>query len=351
MVTAEKKPKPAAAPVAAPVVTNPVVPPPVVSSTPTVAPTTTPAVVPPVVPSPVVNEHAIESLKSMGFPDAEVRAALTAARGNADLAYEFLCTGIPPQMQQQQQQPQVTPSGGAGDLEQLRQHPQFNQLKQLVQTNPAALPQVLNLLGQQSPALLTAINANEESFIAMMNEPITDTPPPVPQAQQPVPGQGLPGQGGVNPQQMMSMLANMPPEQRTQMAQSMGLTPEQLQNVMQMVSMMPPDQLQQMMAQGGMPGMGGGEGGQGGVPPGAHVIRLTEEELASVNRLVALGFTQQQAAEAFMVTDRNEQLAANYLFDSMGQDDGFEGGMYGGGDDFGGEGDGGNGDDEDDMYN
>jgi UV excision repair protein RAD23 len=31
--------------------------------------------------------------------------------------------------------------GGAVDIEQLRNHPQFETLKQLVQQNPAALPQ------------------------------------------------------------------------------------------------------------------------------------------------------------------------------------------------------------------
>jgi hypothetical protein len=30
----------------------------------------------------------------MGFPEAETRAALAAAMGNPDLAYEYLLTGI-----------------------------------------------------------------------------------------------------------------------------------------------------------------------------------------------------------------------------------------------------------------
>ena len=55
----------------------------------------------------------------------------------------------------------------------------------LVQTNPGALSQVLDLIGmyilshltylltgQQSPQLLADIHANNEAFIAMMNEPI-----------------------------------------------------------------------------------------------------------------------------------------------------------------------------------
>ena len=57
---------------------------------------------------------------------------------------------------QQRSAPVATPATGASgtgvtDIEQLRQHPQFNTLKQLIQQNPAALPQVLALIGQQSP--------------------------------------------------------------------------------------------------------------------------------------------------------------------------------------------------------
>ena len=54
----------------------------------------------------------------------------------------------------------------------------------------------------------------------------------------------------------------------------------------------------------------------GADPPG--VIRLTAEEMAAVTRLEELGggrFTQQQAAEAFLSCDRNEQLAAQLLLD------------------------------------
>ena len=36
-------------------------------------------------------------------------------------------------------------------------------------------------------------------------------------------------------------------------------------------------------------GGAGGPGGPGGAPSGQHVIRLTQEEMASVDRLVELG--------------------------------------------------------------
>ena len=71
---------------------------------------------------------------------------------------------------------------------------------------------------------------------------------------------------------------------------------------------MPPEQLAQMMA-----------GASGGPPPGA--IQLTREEMDAVERLQALGFTQQQAAQAFLACDRNEMLAANMLMDGGFADD------------------------------
>lgn len=56
-----------------------------------------------------------------------------------------------------------------GPLDALRQHPQINQLRHLIQTTPEALPQVISMIGNASPDMLTAINDNREAFIAMMN--------------------------------------------------------------------------------------------------------------------------------------------------------------------------------------
>lgn len=63
---------------------------------------------------------------------------------------------------------------------------------------------------------------------------------------------------------------------------------------------------------GGLPGMGGAGGGRA-APPGA--IRVTPEELAAIERLMALGFPKHKAAEAYFACDKNEEMAANYLFE------------------------------------
>merc|ERR1719263_2759879 len=61
---------------------------------------------------------------------------------------------------------------------------------------------------------------------------------------------------------------------------------------------------------------GGGSGGQGG----PQVVRLTEEEGASVQRLAELcGVDRNMAAQAYLACEKSEEMAANFLLeDSMG---------------------------------
>jgi UV excision repair protein RAD23 len=57
------------------------------------------------------------------------------------------------------------------------------------------------------------------------------------------------------------------------------------------------------------------------LPPGAHSISVTEEERDAIERLTRLGFTQDQAIQAYFACDKNEELAANFLFDQPDDDD------------------------------
>ena len=77
---------------------------------------------------------------------------------------------------------------------------------------------------------------------------------------------------------------------------------------------------------GALPGAGaGGAGGagpgsQGGAnPPGS--IRVTAEEMEAINRLTSLGFPKHKAAEAYFACDKNEEYAANYLFETGFEED------------------------------
>jgi UV excision repair protein RAD23 len=319
------------------------------ASTTTPASTTTATV--PDAPRPVDTfpNEVVTNLTSMGFPEAEVRHCLRAAHGNPDVAVEFLTNGIPDGVSEAANLVNATnastgsstPSSSSTTtttrpLQALRNHPQFDALRRLVQTNPGALQQVLTQIGQQQPDLLAEINANQATFLEMMNEPI-----PAPSARSDPPARSasalgsdadanalmMDELGGGNPAQMAQMIQSMSAEELQQMAQMMGISADQLRDTARMIGQMPPEQLSQFMMQamagGGMDGMMGG-----GAGPGQHVLRLTEEEMAAVDRLTEMGFDRSEAAQAFLACDKNEAMAANLLMDSMAN-----GGFFGGDDD------------------
>jgi len=76
----------------------------------------------------------------------------------------------------------------------------------------------------------------------------------------------------------------------------------------------------------GMPGAGGQPGahGQGQPRPSGQAhgsIRVTPEQMQAIQRLMSLGFSQNRAAQAFFACDENEELAANYLFESTEEEE------------------------------
>ncbi|KAK3827683.1 MAG: UV excision repair protein RAD23 [Benniella sp.] len=127
---------------------------------------------------------------------------------------------------------------GAGDIENLaflRDQPQFQQIRDMVQSNPELLQPLLFQLGQSNPQMLQLINQNQQAFLQLLNEGYED-----------------PQEGGN------------------------------------------PDQL----------------------PPGVNAIYVTQEEREAIQRLESLGFEHRAVVEAFIACDRDEQLAANYLFEN-----------------------------------
>ncbi len=104
----------------------------------------------------------------MGFPEALASAALSISGGNTAAAIEYLSD--PPESSAA-----ALPSGGdttthstteegEGSLEslnRLRQHPDYDQLRLMVQQDPGSLQRVLAVIGQQDPGLLAAIHSNQ----------------------------------------------------------------------------------------------------------------------------------------------------------------------------------------------
>jgi len=104
-----------------------------------------------------------------------------------------------------------------------------------------------------------------------------------------------------NPQMLAQMLMQDP--QIQQLAQ------ENPQAIQQLLSN--PAMLQQLIGQA----MGGAGGG--GVPPGATVVTLTEEERVQVQQLVDLGVDEQEALEVYVQCGRDVNLAANIILSDM----------------------------------
>ncbi|KAI1239649.1 hypothetical protein IHE44_0011073 [Lamprotornis superbus] len=71
--------------------------------------------------------------------------------------------------------PTTTSSLGGHPLEFLRNQPQFQQMRQIIQQNPSLLPALLQQIGRENPQLLQQISQHQEHFIHMLNEPVLES--------------------------------------------------------------------------------------------------------------------------------------------------------------------------------
>ena len=144
-------------------------------------------------------------MMAMGFERDMCVKALRAAFNNPDRAVEYLLTGIPgggcaaagarrpaaaapagsapggdggPNTQPLNLFPDGIPNvggaaggGGGGILDFLRDNPQFQAIRAMVQGNPQILQPMLAELQRQNPQLYALINGNQEEFLALLNEP------------------------------------------------------------------------------------------------------------------------------------------------------------------------------------
>lgn len=144
----------------------------------------------------------------MGFPRAQIIAAMRASFNNPDRAMEYLlsvhittlkssyfnmiglfyliCVVISNQGQipnidegeseEMSGDEAALPAGavpaGEDPLSFLRSQPQFAQMRALLQQNPALLAPLLQQLAQSNPQLLTLINEHQNEFYNMINEPM-----------------------------------------------------------------------------------------------------------------------------------------------------------------------------------
>lgn len=223
----------------------------------------------------------------MGFPRDQVLRALRASYNNPDRAVEYLMSGIPAHLE----------SEAAGSAPTVPSH-------------PAAAPAPA---GAPAPAATPAAPAppsNQPQNLFQLAQ----------QQQQAAAGGGTGGLGGAQGGQLdLAALQNSP--QLQQLREHIAHNPNLIQPLIHQLATSNPA-LAQLLAQNPealmqLLGVGEGDfdGEEGDIPPGAHVVSVTEEERAAIQRLEALGFPRQAVLEAYFACDKNEELAANYLFE------------------------------------
>ncbi|KAI1706827.1 UBA/TS-N domain-containing protein [Ditylenchus destructor] len=120
--------------------------------------------------APESREATVTRLESMGYPREEVERALRAAFGEAGLAVEYLCNGIPAHIEQvlRESVPLQQPSNEPVNLEEVAQSNAFAQIRQRVNANPALLLQILQEIHAVNPPLMEAILQDPHKFLQLL---------------------------------------------------------------------------------------------------------------------------------------------------------------------------------------
>ncbi|KAE8351683.1 XPC-binding domain-containing protein [Aspergillus coremiiformis] len=232
-------------------------------------------------------DAVIAHMESMGFPKDDISRAMRAAFYNPDRAIEYLLNGIPDNIQHEQQQQQ----------QQQRQEQQ--QAATVTATSP------------QAPAAEAAENAPPT---AGGDEPVNLFEAAAQAGTQEgargarsgsAAGEGLPN---------LDFLRNNPHFQ--QLRQLVQQQPQMLEPILQQVAAGNP-QIAQLIGQNEEQFLQLlSEEGDGALPPGTHQIHVTEEERDAIERLCRLGFSRDLVIQAYFACDKNEELAANFLFEN-----------------------------------
>ncbi|KAL1880617.1 UV excision repair protein rad23 [Diaporthe australafricana] len=232
--------------------------------------------------------EAIANMEAMGFERSQIDAAMRAAFNNPDRAVEYLLTGIPENLQQEQQAaqpaqpaapsaPAAAPAAGGGDDS----------------------VNLFDLAAQQGRGGAGGAGARGAGAGAGVGAAAAA-------AAAAATGQGLGNLDFLrhNPQfQQLRQVVQQQPQMLEPILQQLGASNPQLAHLIAQH----PDQFLSLLGEDG--------DDDAPLPPGAQAISVTEEERDAIERLCRLGFDRDQAIQAYFACDKNEELAANFLFD------------------------------------
>jgi UV excision repair protein RAD23 len=232
-------------------------------------------------------DEAIANMEAMGFERSQINAAMRAAFYNPERAVEYLLTGIPENLQAPAAaarapaaQPDAAAAGGVDDdgdvnLFDLAAQQGRGSSGRSGGAGSAAAAAVAAAAAGQQQSLGNLDFLRHNAQFQQLRQVVQQQP------------------------QMLEPILNQLSAGNPQLAQLISQHPDQFLSLL---------------------GETAGED-DAPLPPGAHQISVTEEERDAIERLVRLGFTQDQAVQAYFACDKNEELAANFLFDQPDDDD------------------------------
>ncbi|BGO99592.1 putative Uv excision repair protein rhp23 [Rhodotorula toruloides ATCC 204091] len=244
-------------------------------------------------------ETSISEMVAMGFPREQVQRAMRASFNNPHRAVEYLMTGIPdapaaaePAAAPAAANPPGTPSPASGNAAPLAATPApaaapANAPRNLFEAAAAARN------APSAPAAATGGAGASPELAALRSNPVF-------------------GQ--------LRSLVQQNPALLQPFLQQLGASNPELLSLIERNQQAFVEYLQEGLGEGeGLDALldqfgddGDDEGGMGG----GQYIQVTEEERAAIQRLVAMGFDEQMAIQAYIACDRNEELAANMLLEN-----------------------------------
>ncbi|KAG6830792.1 hypothetical protein H0H92_014641 [Tricholoma furcatifolium] len=234
-------------------------------------------------------QNTVNNMVDMGFHRDQVMRALRASFNNPDRAVEYLMTGIPSHLE-------AEASAGFAQPAQPAQAP----------AAPAAAPAAAPVAAS---APIPAAGQPQNLFQL---------------AQQQQQGGGAAGAaaGVGQPQINIEALRNLP--QIQQIRRELQENPENAQFLIQQLAAANPMLANTLVSNPAiltdLLGFEFESDEPGQLPPGSHVVSVTPEERAAIERLEALGFPREMVLQAYFACDKNEELAANFLFESQFDD-------------------------------
>lgn len=120
----------------------------------------------------------INSLVEMGFAKTEAEAAIKAAKGNIQLAIEFLYNGLPeedPIPDEDDVEMNEDNEEGENQSAEIKELAKIASIiKVICVQQPNALEGILASIEEQDPQLMELIRQNEEVFRTLLNQPVTN---------------------------------------------------------------------------------------------------------------------------------------------------------------------------------